>query len=541
MHDDTWYVYTPENSGMVDNEIMSLSADGDSMWMSSLNLGVSHFLPVAPVTPTPTATNTPEPTNTTPPTDTPVPTPTGATATHTPIDPTATPIPGSPTPTRPPFVCRGRFVGWCDVYLPFTGSTATWCNRRPCIVSPSQPTPIRVVASPTPPPEPTLVDTPTMRPPTLTPRATNTATATSTASSTPTTPVPPTATTSPTSVGPSATPPPPTATDLPTATPTATPTMTPTPTATPTVGPTSPASRVGEWTNLNPAGSMTRDDLRSVHGVTWDQIIMVGDQSEVLIWDGFEMTSGSAPGGRLLNDVFMLDTRNGYIVGDKVGTNSTLLRTRNGGASWSIAGASHVDDWSAVALFKGGVGTRGWVVGKDRGSRLFFDGTEWSSTSGADINTGHEYSGVAMLNETTAFAVQSKASGARMYEWDGDSWKPGPVTGQLFDIDIAGGVGIAVGPSGTVWRMSPSGDWSRAADRIPASGRDVYGVHIVNENFIWAAGERGGLWYWNGTTWNTVTVSRANKDLHGIWISPDNTTGFAVGDGGSILQYTVSD
>ena len=536
---DTWYVYNSENSGLVQDEINVIVPDGESMWVASLDRGVSHFRPVPPATPTPVPTDTPVATNTSTPTLTPEPTPIGAPATDVPIGSTVTPIPGSPTPTRQPFVCSGRFVGWCDVYLPFTSSIASWCNRRPCVVSPSQPTPFRVTASPTAPPSVTPSNTVTTGPPTSIPPSTNTPEATSpaTATTAPSATTQPTATTGPTSVGPSATP---TATSPPTATSTPTQTATSVPSATPTAGPTSSAPRIGEWTNINPSRTFTREDMRSVHGVSWDQIIMVGDQSEVLIWDGFEMTSGSAPGGRLLNDVFMLDSRNGYTVGDKVGTNSTLLRTRNGGASWSIAGASHVDDWSAVSLFKGALGTRGWVVGKDRGSRLYYDGIEWSSLSGADINTGHEYSGIAMVNEDTAYAIQSKASGARMYIFDGEDWKPGPVTGQLFDIDIFGpGVGIAVGPNGIVWRMDSGGDWSRAADRIPSSGRDAFTVHIVAENSMWAAGERGGLWHWNGDSWTTFTVSRANTALRGLWITPDGTSGFAVGDGAAILQYAV--
>ncbi len=532
---DAWHAYTPENSGIVDNEINVLTREDEAMWVGSIDRGVSLFLPVAPATPTPIATRTPTRTLTPEPTpDASTPTPGGPT-----VAPTSTNLPGTGTPTRTPSVCRGRFVGWCDVYLPFNGSTASWCNRRPCVPAPSEPTPIRVVASPTPIGMATAAPTtvpPTSLPPTSVPPSPSAAPPTSeppTETAPPTSQ--PTSSTEPTSIGPSETPPP-TDTTAPTSTRTATATLSP------TAIPTSASVPIGEWTNLNAARTLTREDMRAVHGVSWDQIIMVGAQSTVLIWDGFDMTSGTPPGGRMLNDIVMLDTRNGFIVGDKVGTNSTLLRTRNGGASWSISGASQIDDWSGVAVFKGTAGNRGWVVGKDRGSRLYFDGTEWVSLSSGDLNTGHEYSGVAMLNETTAFAIQSKASGARMYIWNGEEWTPGPVTGQLFDIDIKGpGLGIAVGPSGTVWRMNSAGEWSRAADRIPSSGREVFAVSIVSEDLIWAAGARGGLWYWNGLDWNTVTVSRANTDLHGIWIAPDGSTGFAVGAGGAILKYSLPD
>lgn len=531
-----WHVYTPENSGLVDNEISVLAAESDAMWVGSLDRGVSLFLPMAPATPTPVASRTPTRTNTPEPTpDVTTPGPGSPTA-----PPTVTTGPGTVVPTKVPSACVGRFVGWCDVYLPFTSSTASWCNRRPCLPAPSEPTPIRVIASPTPIGAPTSAPSTSVPPPTTVPPTTvippttvvppgTVAPPTNTAPST----AQPTNTVGPTASGPSATP---------TATPTASPTAsaTSTPTATSVVVPTSAPIRIGAWENINAGRSLTREDMRAVHGISWDQIIMVGSQSAVLIWDGFEMTSGSAPGGRMFNDVFMLDSRNGFIVGDKVGTNSTLLRTRNGGASWSVSGASHVDDWGAVTVFKGAAGNRGWVVGKDRGSRLFFDGSEWKSRGGGDVNTGHEYSGVAMINENSAVAIQSKTSGARMYSWNGADWSPGPVTGQLFDIDIKGpGLGIAVGPNGFVWRMNAAGEWSRAADRIPSSGRDVLAVTIVSENLMWAAGARGGLWYWNGLDWNTVTVSRVNTDLHGIWVAPDGSTGFAVGDGGAILRYTL--
>ncbi len=524
VYDDTaWYVHTKENSGLVSNEIQSVSRDGDGMWVGTLQDGAAYYDFEPRATPTPLNSPTPSKTPTATPRNTIEPTETMRPPTVTPtFPPGVTP----PTPTRRPPPTRDpnktpfaacyspRWPGWCDVYLPF-GQL-----REPGkIIRPAQATPLRVL--------PTATPTNTPRPsatlaPSATPRISPTPTRTPPPSATP---VPPTPTLGST---------PATATASPTAT-TAPPTMTPTATMTPERPP------IGTWSNFNSARSLTRETLNDVHGPSAQQVVMVGNSSTVLIWDGVEMTSGSAVGGRTLNTVFMLDSRFGFIGGDRIGQNGTMLSTTTGGQQWRINNTSHLDDWVAVSAVRGGQGTRGLLLGRDRGSRLFYDGALWDNQSGADLNnTSHEYSAIAMVSETHAVAVSSALTGARIHTWNGTTWSPGPVTGSLHDIHMRSAtVGAAVGASGRIWVVGPDGEWRQMSSRPQTAGRDLKAVHMIADDMMWVAGERGGLWLWNGTEWSTGTVSGVSRDLNALWFSDDGRRGWAVGVDGTILRYVA--
>jgi hypothetical protein len=268
---------------------------------------------------------------------------------------------------------------------------------------------------------------------------------------------------------------------------------------------------------------------------------MVGDNSTVLIWDGVEMASGTAVGGRTLNTVFMIDSRLGFVAGDRIGQNGTMLTTTTGGQQWRITSTSHIDDWVAVAGLRGGQGTRGLLLGRDRGTRLFYDGALWGNQSGSDLNnTSHEYSALSMTSETHAVAVSSARTGARFHTWNGTEWRPGTVSGALNDIHmLSPTVGAAVGATGRVWTVGPDGDWAQMAQRPVTGGRDLFAVHMLAEDLMWVAGERGGLWVWDGVEWTTVSVTGANRDLRALWFDDQGRQGWAVGDEGQILRYLV--
>lgn len=541
-----WYAYAPENVPLAGREIQAIRDGGESMWLATRANGLSRYWFVAPPTPTPTVTDLPPST----------PTPT---RTPDPIEPTPTSVvpttPGtvvaSATPTRRPTRTPGpslacyapRYPGWCEVFLPSNTTNAAWCRRRPCVAATPLPTFVRVTPTEAPP-------TPTAPPATLAP-ATQTPTdapsPTEPAPSSPT-PGPATASATPGGATPTATTqtaaPPPTATPTPGTSPSATSTPSPTASAsaTPSAGasPSPTAVRIGTWTNFNRTLSITTQDLYGVHGVTLDQVILAGASSTVLVWDGAQMTSATVPPGRLLRDVSMADARNGFIAGDASGLSGTLLRTRNGGQSWSAVTTNLVDDWIAVSLTPRG--TKGWVLGGGRGVRLHYDGTSWGTqTTGDANNAAHEYSDVAMASETLAFAAQSGAAGARMFRWDGAQWTADEVTGGLFGMDVRSPTaGIAVGDAGNTWRLNASSEWERFPDKPRTASRDLYAVAMVSPDLIWAVGERGALWVWNGTEWRQELIAGVNVNLNAIWIDPTGTTGFAVGERGTILRYEAT-
>jgi len=525
-----WYAYAPENVPITGREINAIHNAGESVWLASRDAGVSRFYFVPPPTPTPLATNTPRPTPTPTATDYVEPTPTPVTPGTVVASPSPTPTlrptrpPGTPTSCYAP-----RFPGWCEVFLPSNTTNAAWCTRRPCIVTTPPPTIVRqtateAAATEMPPPAtqapPTATDPPTSAPPTdPLPTASGT-------------PFDATATPTPTDVPPTApaTEPSPGATTTPSATTTSPPGETPSPTPV----------RIGTWTNFNRTLAITTQDLRAVHGVTLDQIVLVGASSTVLIWDGAAMTSGTMPPGRSLRDVKMIDSRNGYIGGDAAGLSGSLYRTRNGGQSWSSVATTLVDSWISLGFSPSGA--KGWVVGGGRGVRLHYDGTNWGTQSTGDANNAaHAYSDVALASDTLGFVVQSGAAGARIFRWDGAQWLPDATTGGLFAMDVRSPTsGIAVGDAGNAWQLNAEGTWERFPEKPRTASRDLYGVAMVSPDLIWAVGERGTLWVWNGTTWRQETIAGVNVNLYDVWIDPTGTTGFAVGERGTILRYEAA-
>ncbi len=510
-----WSECTPANSDIPSNEITTFGPSGESMWVGTLSKGVALYSPHVLPTPTPRPSNTPEPsptpseTATKEPTATTYQSPTATPIGYTPETPTSTVV--TPSGTTPiPGGCRqGRFKGWCDVFLPFAYQKAI-CPSCP---KPTQlPTPIREPVEP--------------MTPTTTQAATPTATWTGVPTHTPSSPpLSPTATATVTTVAPTLTP-----TVGASATPTV-PTETATPTYTP--APTEPPAR--GWMVFEGASSLPRVNWYNVYGIDPSHVWFVGEQGNVLFWDGQQMYSQAVPSVKTLRRVFMLNVSQGFIAGDE----GTFLETRNGGQAWRNANAGgYQDDWRAVGAIQGTSGLVGWVLGHDRGIRLKYDGSEWAPSGPADRNTGHQYTDVAMLSESSAIAIRDDTSGARLYEWDGTDWSPGPMTGALHDLHIVSATqGAAVGARGSVWLLGAGGDWNLMDRRPSTSGSDLNAVQMLSDDLIWAAGGRTGIYRWDGEEWTKETIAAQTRDVNSMWISADGTDGWAVGEQGLFLRY----
>ncbi len=491
----TWHVYTPENSGLPSNEITALTRSGDDMWIGTLKAGVSLYSPNLP--PTPEATEEVVPTAT----------PTGqasSTAMVTaPASPTAaTAIPSAtrpaPTATRTPAAMRGcasrYWRGWCDLFLPF-GLTRPSCPQ--CTPQPTVPAPSR---------QPIWTETPT---------AIASATATSTEMPT----ITPTETGSPSET----VPPLETVTPAPTVPPANTATLTPTPTATDAVP--------RQWQVV---GSLPRVTYNDVFGTDPQHVWLVGDRGTVLFWDGTQMYAQTVPVSSPLRRGVMVTASQGFIVGDE----SVILSTTDGGSLWRPANrGGYSDAWKAVDALRGPNNVVGWILGSQNGTRLLYDGSLWAPTGPADRNTGHTYSGVAMISPTSAVAVQN-ASGARMYTWDGSTWSPGASTGALADVQVRSPtLGMAVGARANVWMLGADGRWASMTQRPSTGGRDLFGVHIVSADDIWAVGARAGLYHWDGSSWSTISLGSQTRDLNAVWLSADGSAGWAVGADGLVVRY----
>ena len=504
---EAWHSLTQENTGLPSNEVTVLRRVGEDMWVGTLADGLVHYSRTVRPTPTPRATSTPRPTLT----------PTRVTTSEpTPTVPGGTNATGTAPAGRTPGPGCGA-DGPCRLYLPLTTQRSkcypncpTWTPTVTPRLSATPVSPAAASATRTVSPIGTAAATATHTPGLAT--ATATATATAAATDTP---------------GPSATP-------SVTPTPSATPTVTPTPSPTASTTPERPA--IGTWRVYE--GTVPRDAFYSIHGTDAAHVWFVGARSQILYWDGgkmFQQPDG-VPSDRVLRKVWAQSASRVFVVGD----GSTFLETRNGGQLWRRAGSDvYQDDWRAVTVIRTDDGLRGWALGNLNGNRLYFDGTTWGPQSPADRNNRtHKYVDVAMLGAGSAVAVQGNTTGARIYTWDGTNWGAGPSTGALWDMHaLSPTAGVAVGARGATWRLNASGQWQRMESEPRTGGNDLFGVHMVAPDRIWAVGARGGIYLWDGASWTSHAVPGQVRSINAIWLSEDGAEGWAVGDGGLFLRY----
>lgn len=293
---------------------------------------------------------------------------------------------------------------------------------------------------------------------------------------------------------------------------------------------------LGSWSLYTPAPGerLPNVDLFDVHGSAPDNVWLVGAAGTALFWDGQELLVETLPTTEDLQSVHMLDARRGFIVA----SGGTVFEMRSG--RWRRADTGSIlDHWQAVHVIDTAEGPRGWVLGKDRGNRLFFDGSQFAPTSPDDRNTNHKYSGVAMLGPSLAYAIQSGVGG-RVFRWDGRSWLPGPSPGPMFDLHLLSPTeGAMVGERGEVWRLGASETWSAMTQKPVTRGATLNTVWMLGPDRIFAGGDQTGLFIWDGAAWQSQTVRAQSKNVQGIWTSADGREGWGVGTGGMILRYTA--
>lgn len=525
-----WTAYTPELVPLVSNQISALAAEGSRMWVGTLSDGISVFDATPPETPTPFHTVTPHPATPTSPTDEPSATPTEPGAEPTPTSegptsivpsPSATRTATPPRPTAAPASCGLGTDRLCRVFLPSAFQRQSCPGQRRCPAATSLPTPVLFTPTPqgaqpsaTSAPVPSASPTTGAPPPSATATATEPGAATATATDTPD--APPSAT--PTERPASATPSP-----SPTGTVTAGPVQSPTPTE----------IAIRRWSIFNPTEfRLPTDDFFGVHGSGPNDVWFVGERGQVLHWDGTTMSSATVPTQGTLRSVFLVSPTRGYIAGD----GGALLELRSRRWARSDTG-SLTDDWKAVAAAQDADGFGAWVLGGDKGTRLRHADNAWAIGGPADRNTGHSYTALSLIAPTRAFATQNDGTGSRIYSWAGGDWSPGPATGPLFDIHARSTTeGMAVGSRGSVWALDTEGKWKQGLKPTTA-GQDLFAVHIVAPDLIWAGGGRSGLYRFNGTGWVADDPKAVSKTIYDIWISADGSQGWAVGSDGLFLRY----
>lgn len=229
-----------------------------------------------------------------------------------------------------------------------------------------------------------------------------------------------------------------------------------------------------------------------------------------------------------LNSIFYVDNENGWAVGD----NGTILRYSNG--SWSSFPSGTVRNLRSVWFADN---SNGWAVGAN-GTILYFDGNSWTTqTSGTTVQLNAVY----FTSPTNGYAVGNSPSATTKgvsLKFNGTSWS-------AIDIGIVGDVYAIHGLNEDfIWAGGKAGrgaffNGTSWANSLIANNRDILGLWVVNQTDIWATAPASRIFRYNGTSWTETNLGSPGRNINGVCFIDENN-GYVVGNNGVMYYYNGS-
>lgn len=242
-----------------------------------------------------------------------------------------------------------------------------------------------------------------------------------------------------------------------------------------------------------------------------------------------------------LHSIYFVDDDNGWIVG----SNGTLLSTRDGGRTWQKEKTKTGDTFRDVYFADR---QNGWILcersvyrsGGARPSylmRTWNGGKDWESV---DFAEGKERMVRFFFSRNgTGFAIGEGGVILQMQN-DNENWKrlPLPIRYLILDGMFTDELnGILVGGGGTILNTTNGGaTWNEPRFPLRSVRTKLNAIDFVDRKTGWAAGGKGKIVSTNdgGKVWREQT-SNVTADLFDIAFV-DARIGFAVGDSGTIVR-----
>jgi len=233
---------------------------------------------------------------------------------------------------------------------------------------------------------------------------------------------------------------------------------------------------------------------------------------------------------------FAPDGLNGYVVGNAALPNWTAYRTTNGGTTWTAV--TGLGTTGAINLFGVSVldANNAVVIGANGQIRRTRNGgTVWLNQSQNQVG-GAGLRAIKLIDTTTAKTVGD--NGMFFYTVnDGNEWfslNPGSTARFYASSFIDANRGWVVGASGTIMRTQDAGlSWQSQAAGIT----NWFGVHMFDSTHGWVVGDAGALKRTvDGQNWQVLN-SGTTSQLNGVRFS-SLTNGVIVGNGGLIRRTT---
>jgi len=257
----------------------------------------------------------------------------------------------------------------------------------------------------------------------------------------------------------------------------------------------------------------------------------VGDYGTILrsTNGGATWTSQSSGTTRSLNGVSFTDANNGTAVGDY----GKILRTTNGGATWTSQ-SSGIGNWLHGVSFTDAnngtaVGANGWILRTTNG------GATWTSPLPSAFVNRH---GVSFTDANNGTVVGANGTILRTTN-GGTSWtsQSSGTTNILYGVSFTdANTGTVVGVGGTIVRTTNGGaTWT---SQLSGTTNSLNGVSFTDANTGTAVGGSGTILRTTngGATW-TSQSSGTTQSLNGVSFT-DADNGTAVGISGTILYTT---
>ena len=241
-------------------------------------------------------------------------------------------------------------------------------------------------------------------------------------------------------------------------------------------------------------------DLYNIKAISADRALATTSAASTQIFlttnGGGVWTSVYTQSGGFIDCIDMFDASNGYAIGDPVGGNWTLIKTSDGGATWT----------SASTLIAPS-GEAGW-----NNASTWIGNTGWFGTNNRKVykttNSGATWTAQATVDSTSVSIVAADASNA----------VSGFQTGHV-NVTTNGG---------TSWT---------AATAIPSTS-SVSAMAALGTGNVW--GVASGTIYKStnlGSSWTPAYAGASTLYDAGVFGNSTAAVGFAVGAGGTIVKY----
>ncbi|MFL6228395.1 MAG: WD40/YVTN/BNR-like repeat-containing protein [Pyrinomonadaceae bacterium] len=303
----------------------------------------------------------------------------------------------------------------------------------------------------------------------------------------------------------------------------------------------------GAW---SPQSSGTMAWLRSVYFVDESHGWAAGSKGTVISTEdgGRTWRALARPTEDALRDVYFADADNGWLVCERSlyalarmeEARSYLLKTSDGGKSWSRVEVTGTDAGVVLTRVVFADANRGWALGEMGALYATQDaGATWARQR---VPTQHLLLGAAFLDPAQGWLVGAGATILQTSD-GGTQWRGASVVAEdatrlnaVSFIDARRG--WAVGAHGTVLSTANGGrTWTRQQSN---TADDLSDVKFFDAAEGWAVGANGVIIHTNdgGATWATVP-SGTSHPLERLSFATRGR-GWAVGFGGTIITYAPS-